>query len=369
MKNFQIVKLASIAFAVSLFVATAAQADTVNYYEANQSSHTLQINDKNNVNAASSGNFAVGTKLQLTDAEYNGLTNTQKKYLTSNGNDVYTVKTEFQIPSALRNQPVVYREKVYTLFNGYFGLTGDAAYKNSNDLYQDRGVRGEDGQLGDVTWVSTADSKFYASALSAGNQNTLSIVNAETGKVMNGLSWQFGSGENQILGDGKSGQSLGIGEETEFEWMLTSTAGKTSTKWFSNTANNVDNMIHMIVLDISDLMLKQIAEMEGWILDKDYSFNNEGILGNYIWNDEKEQWNDYYAYMMCWEDLNGTSSGCDFDYQDMVAIVSFIKPVYVTPVIREEIDEPGATPEPATLLILGLGTLGAGFAARRRMTK
>ena len=348
--------------AVVFLAAVHVQADVLSgYYQTNQSSHALMINDNNNVNSASSGNFAVGTKLQLTDAQYNGLTNAQKKNLTSNGGGVYTVGTAFQIPSALRNQQIVYREKVYTLFNGYFGLTGDDAYKSSNALYKDRGVRGEDGKLGDVTWTATANSTFYASALSAGNQNTLSIVIPGTVGLVNELSWKFGSGENQILGDGKSGQNLGIGDEFAFEWMLTSTAGKTFTNWFSNTSNNADSMIHMISLDVSDLMLGMLIGQNSWTLGMDYLTELDGVLGNYVWNTSNASWDEYYAYMLCWEDINGTSTGCDFDYQDMVAIVSFIKPAYVTPVGN-------STPEPATLAIIGLGLAGLGL-ARRRMTK
>ncbi len=275
------------------------------------------------------------------------------------------------------------REKVYTLFNKYFDLkAGNKDYvTSSNQLYDKRGVRGDDGKLGDVTWISTGDSTFYASALSAGNKNTLSIIDPKSKNVLKDstnkeLSWPFGSGENQILGDGHSGQKLNVGNNTQFEWSLTSTPGSGSgTTWYSDTYKNADGMIHMIVLDVSDLMLKMISEKNGWdaIIGGTYEIYDAGDdtwhdsdVGNYlwVWEDEaktKGVWNDYYAYMLCWEDTAGTSSGCDFDYQDMVAIISFIQPAYVTPYTPSS-----ATPEPATMLLIGLGMAGAGLAARRR---
>lgn len=379
-------------FSGQLVMAGLTDSQKAAFYAANQNSGTLRINDDNNVaasNYAKNDTIPKGTTFTLTQNQWSNLNSNDSKniFYTRTGswnNYTYhcTVNNDFKIQTdslgtVLGSQNIYkdsgQREKVYTLFNKYFELTGNAAYTSSDELYQHRGVKTPDGKLGDVTWISTGDSTFYASALSAGNQNTLSIVDPGTKNTIGGLKWEFGSGENQILGGGKSGQELGIGS-TEFEWKLTSTAGTgnnaKSTDWFSNTDNNLDKMIHMIVMDVSDLMLDMLAGKNNWVLGDDYSYLIDGKDGNFIWDAEGEIWNEYFAYMTCWEDTSGKDTGCDFDYQDMVAIISYIKPVYVHPVTPPGDGDAGAsggtTPEPATMLLIGLGMAGAGFAARRR---
>ncbi|GHT41512.1 hypothetical protein FACS189443_3400 [Planctomycetales bacterium] len=68
------------------------------------------------------------------------------------------------------------------------------------------------------------------------------------------------------------------------------------------------------------------------------------------------------AFMFTWEDWNwGTQEGknyTDFDYNDLVYIMTNVTPNIIS-----------VTPEPATMLIIGLGLAGLGLAARRRRKK
>ncbi|GHT40991.1 hypothetical protein FACS189443_2140 [Planctomycetales bacterium] len=68
------------------------------------------------------------------------------------------------------------------------------------------------------------------------------------------------------------------------------------------------------------------------------------------------------AFMFTWEDWDwGTQVGraeIDFDYNDQVYVMTNVTPNMLT-----------ATPEPATMLIIGLGIAGLGLARRRRKNK
>jgi hypothetical protein len=65
-----------------------------------------------------------------------------------------------------------------------------------------------------------------------------------------------------------------------------------------------------------------------------------GASSSETWSDDK--------YILAWEDLNG---GGDYDYQDLVVMVKSVDPV----------------PEPATMLLFGLGVFGLGAVARKKI--
>lgn len=187
-----------------------------------------------------------------------------------------------------------------SLFNKYFGTD----YTSSQALFEELGVK----EI--VTnWTVNENARIEASFKSAALAQTLNILDSMGNTV---ASQTFAGGTSTGLG----------GEPVHFDVAgLYNFSLGTGENVFS-ASNSKDGLIHLLTFDVTALMQAKLPD--------------EQIES---------------AYLFSWEDLNLDHWYSDFDYQDLSYVMINVAPNTVTP-------------EPSTLLILGLG--GIGFLLLRR---
>ena len=196
---------------------------------------------------------------------------------------------------------------LYTVFNTFFSLSGDSAFTSGDQLYATYGLA-----VGDL--LNIGDNAALAAIFKdAALTHTFSIVDGSQNTV---ATFEFPGNSGGTYYDPNDSQQ--IPSSGLYDLVVNTYANSESTTpdstFYFDPEKNADGMIHMIVLDLTEL------------------FDGTPTL-----------W-------IALEDLLGNSA--DWDYNDGVYMLSSTLP-------------PGV-PEPATILILGAGLVALPFVRKRR---
>ena len=224
----------------------------------------------------------------------------------------------------------------YQTFNEMFGTT----FGSSNEVFNKYGVDPNS------TWIVSEQSTLITGAKNQSGFSSSLSMNNEAGDV------SFIADTKEVLAnevikfdvDYLINNVFLTGSDIGFQLDVSRNVGYESQNYTLYSGTNEDGKVYMLALNITDLYNVQ------------YNGDFDSVY-MFLWEDWKNgvgvRWGNQY---------NSLSYG-DWDYADFAYIMTN---VYTD---AEMGGSSTATPEPATLLILGLGAIGVGFTARRRMTK
>lgn len=211
---------------------------------------------------------------------------------------------------------------LYQMFNRYF----KTEYASSDALYESRGVDNS-------SWISSSEMVVIPTFKTASFEHSLTISDS-TGSVFNAVF----AGDDSGTFYGTSGYEVTNAVNGEFSMQIDNSLGGTGyPSVFSNASLNEDGLIQFISMDVSDLI-------------KDDARFADAIAELGIWDDT------FRAIFVGVEDITISGYYRDYDYNDLGMIVVF----------KDSTSSKSATPEPATLLILGLALVGAPFSRKLR---